>query len=141
MTSTEKVAAALEQLMDGLVKIAEKRDYTALQTLCEAMVKAPPRLRTLLAKRLLDLEVNRGIETPHKYRHQVELAVQSITTEADHLEKFRLHSIEGGGEGGDTNDRPPPKLRVVKDETSDRLGILEVGRALLDSGKFDPFKE
>jgi hypothetical protein len=115
VTDAEKVAAVLNKLLDGLGDAARKRDFRALKTLCEAMRLAPLRLRVHIAKRLLDLEVNDIIEIPLQYRVEVGEAVQGIPTDLDHLEPFRLQSIEGGGEVGDSSNKNQPALRVVKE--------------------------
>lgn len=116
MSSGKQVAAVLNRLLDGLGNCAVKGDHVALWTLCEAMTMAPQPMKTHIAKRLLDLEINNGVETPMQYRLEVADAVQGIPTLADHIEPFRFAVVKGSGETDeDNNNQPPPKLRVVKE--------------------------
>lgn len=125
MSSGKLVAAVLNKLLDGLEDITKKHVASealsrhALITLCEAMWMSPQPMKTHIAKRLLDLEVNSGIETPMKYRLELADAVQGIPTMLDHVEPFRFSVVKGGGEDTEEttedNDQPRPKLRVVKE--------------------------
>lgn len=125
MNKGKQVAAVLNRLLDGLGDVAKKHVASdalssfALKALCEAMRMAPQPMKTHIAKRLLDLEINNGVETPLQFRAEVADAVQGIPTLADHIEPFRFAVVEGcGEEDEDTTEddnRPRPKLRVVEE--------------------------
>ncbi len=114
MNKGQQVSQVLDRLLDGIGACAKARSRGAMKTLCEAMRLAPDPLKTHIAKRLLDLEVSSGVETPMEYREEVGRAVQGIPTLMDHVEPFHFVAISGDGDGDDDN-KEPPSLRLVRE--------------------------